>query len=59
LAQAHTLFSSIILVIECEATILLIDMKITTDQAFERVAYESDNQYVVHPVLSGYFTKMN
>lgn len=55
LAQAHTLFSHIILVIEYEATTFLIDMKITIDRAFERVAYESDNQYVVHAVLSGYF----
>jgi hypothetical protein len=55
LAQAHTLFSSIILVIECEATTLLIDTKITTGRAVERVAYESDNQYVVRVVLSGYF----
>lgn len=30
-------------------------MKITIDWVFERVAYESDNQYVVHVVLSGYF----
>lgn len=55
LAQAHRVFSHIILVIECEATTFLIDMKITINWVFERVAYESDNQYVVHVVLSGYF----
>jgi len=40
-------------VIECEATTLLIAVKVAADKGFERVAYESDNQSVVHVVLSG------
>jgi len=54
LVQAYTkCFSYIIQVIECEATYILIAMKIAANKGFECIAYKIDNQYVVHVVLSG------
>jgi ribonuclease HI len=45
-------FSYIMPVIECEATTLLIAMNIAAVRGFEHVVYESDNQFVVHVMLS-------